>query len=335
GQRTLRGVIEWSHALLAEPEQILFRRLAVFTGGFTMDAAEAVAAGGAIAVLDLLDLLSGLVDKSLVLLETEALEARYRMLETMRQFARERLDAAGEAGELGRRHAQFFLARAESAERFLSNQSEGWQERLAEDLGNLRAAADWFEQDPAGGEGSLRLATALHWVWFGLGHYRAARRRLERAPGRDCAGTPRGGALAAAVLDHLRAGLAGWRGAGARRLRGGTGGVRRGGHPRSRGWLQPAHRAPRHDAGPARARRGRQRGRAPLVRRRAHAAQADAEPLVHDHSGGRPRPDRGRAGRARAGRPVARRRGQPPRGSRGRPAAARARGPRPPGRAGP
>src|SRR5205823_4071108 len=67
-----------------------------------------------------------------------------------------------------------------------------------------------------------------------------------------------------AVLDHLRAVLAGCRGTGARRLRGGTGGVRRGGHPRSRGWLQPAHRAPRHDAGPARARRGRPPGRAPL-----------------------------------------------------------------------
>src|SRR5207253_9522549 len=124
--------------------------------GFTIDAAEAVAAGGAIAVLDLLDLLSGLVDKSLVLLETEALEARYRMLETMRQFARERLDAAGGAAELGRRHAQVFLARAAGAERFLSNQSEGWQERLGEDPGNLRAAADRFAQDPGGGGDSPR-----------------------------------------------------------------------------------------------------------------------------------------------------------------------------------
>src|SRR5438067_5876534 len=104
-----------SHALLTEQEQILFRRLAVFAGGFTLDAAEAVAAGGAIAAADVLDLLSGLVDKSLVLLETEAIEARYRMLETMRQFARERLEQAGEAAELSRRHAQFFLARAETA----------------------------------------------------------------------------------------------------------------------------------------------------------------------------------------------------------------------------
>ena len=178
---TLRGTIEWSHALLTEPERILLRRLAVFAGGFTIDAAEVVAAGGTIAPADVLDLLSGLVDKSLVALETEAFEARYRMLETMRQFARERLDDAGETGELGRRHALFFLARAEAAEPFLANQSAGWQERLAEDVGNLRAAADWFERDRDAGEESLRLAAALHWFWFGLGHYREARRRLQAA----------------------------------------------------------------------------------------------------------------------------------------------------------
>src|SRR5213594_313203 len=146
--RTLRSTIEWSHALLTEQEQILLRRLAVFAGGFTIDAVEAVADGGAISARDVLDLLSGLVDKSLVLLETEALEARYRMLETMRQFARERLEEAGEAAELGRRHAQFFLARAETAESLLPQHAEGGLERLAEDIGNLRAAADWFEQDP-------------------------------------------------------------------------------------------------------------------------------------------------------------------------------------------
>ncbi|MGH7529352.1 MAG: protein kinase domain-containing protein [Gemmatimonadales bacterium] len=185
-QRTLRGAIQWSHELLTEPERILFRRLAVFAGGFTIDAAEAVAAGD-----DVLDLVSGLVDKSLVVLETEALESRYRMLETIRQFARERLEEAVELPEIARRHARFFLARAGTAEPFLSSQSEGWQERLALDLGNLRAAADWFEQDPAGVEDALRLAAALHWFWFGLGHYREARRRLEAALERAGAGGAR------------------------------------------------------------------------------------------------------------------------------------------------
>src|SRR5438034_3832571 len=176
--RTLRSTIEWSHALLTEQEQILFRRLAVFAGGFTLDAVEAVAEGGAISAKDVLDLLSGLVDKSLVLLETEAVEARYRMLETVRQYARERLEEAGEAAELGRRHAHFFLARAEAAEVFLANQTEGWQERLAEDLGNLRAAADWFEQqrdDLEGAAGVLAEAVALSrvvhpqfWITYAL-----------------------------------------------------------------------------------------------------------------------------------------------------------------------
>src|ERR1051325_6642680 len=180
-QRTLRGTIEWSHALLAEPERILFRRLAVFTGGFTLDAAEAVAAFGAIAAAEVLDLLGGLADKSLISLETEAVEARYGMLETMRQFARERLEQAGEAAELGRRHAQFFLARAEAADPFLPVHAGGWQERLGPDVGNLRAAADWFEQDPTAVEDNLRFAAALHWLWFALGRYREARRRLETA----------------------------------------------------------------------------------------------------------------------------------------------------------
>src|SRR6266704_707033 len=179
--RTLRSTIEWSYALLTEQEQILFRRLAVFAGGFTIDAVEAVAEGGAISAGDVLDLLSGLVDKSLVLLETEALEARYRMLETIRQFAQERLVEAGEAAALGRRHAQFFLARAVAADPFLPVHAEGWQERLAEDVGNLRAAADWFEQDSAAVDDNLRFATALHWFWFGLGHYREGRRRIETA----------------------------------------------------------------------------------------------------------------------------------------------------------
>ena len=180
-QRTLRGTIEWSHALLTEPERILFRRLAVFTGGFTLDAAEAVAAFGAIAAAEVLDLLSGLADKSLISLETEAVEARYRMLETMRQFAHERLEEAGEAAELGRRHAQFFLARAEAADPFLPVHAGGWQERLGPDVGNLRAAADWFEQDPTAVEDNLRFTAALHWLWFALGRYREARRRLETA----------------------------------------------------------------------------------------------------------------------------------------------------------
>src|SRR5207237_8474763 len=139
--------VGWRDAWRTEQEQSLVRRLAVFAGGFTIEAAEAVAQGGAISVTKVLDLLSGLVDKSLVLLETEALEARYRMLETIRQFARERLEQAGEAAELGRRHAQFFLSRAEAADPFLPVHAEGLQERLADDVVNSWAAAVRFVLD--------------------------------------------------------------------------------------------------------------------------------------------------------------------------------------------
>src|SRR5207237_10898916 len=132
--------VGWRDAWRTEQEQSLVRRLAVFAGGFTIEAAEAVAQGGAISVTKVLDLLSGLVDKSLVLLETEALEARYRMLETIRQFARERLEQAGEAAELGRRHAQLFIARAVAAESLLVNQCERWWERIVEDAGTVTGA---------------------------------------------------------------------------------------------------------------------------------------------------------------------------------------------------
>src|SRR3989442_11293779 len=133
------------------------------------------------AAADVLDLLSGLVEKSLVLLETDALEARYRMLETIRQFARERLEEVGEAAEFGRRHAQFFLARAAAADPFLPVHAEGWQERLAEDVGNLRAAADWFEQNPTAVDDNLLFSTPLHWFLFGLGHYPESPPRIQTA----------------------------------------------------------------------------------------------------------------------------------------------------------
>src|SRR2546428_9630667 len=103
------------------------------------------------AAADVLNLLIGLVEKTPVLLETEALEARYRLLETIRQFARERLEEVGEAAEFGRRHAQFFLARAAAADPFLPVHAEGWQERLAEDVGDPRAAAGWVQQGPPAG----------------------------------------------------------------------------------------------------------------------------------------------------------------------------------------
>ena len=112
-QKTLRALIDWSHDLLSEPERVLLRRLAVFAGGFTLDAAEAVAAGDEIAAGDVLELLTGLVDKSLVTLDAEA--GRYAMLETVRQYAMEKLDASGDGDPVRERHLDFHLAMVEGA----------------------------------------------------------------------------------------------------------------------------------------------------------------------------------------------------------------------------
>src|SRR2546428_13412997 len=137
------------------------------------------------AAADVLDLLSGLVEKSLVLLETEALEARYRMLETIRQFARERLEEVGEAAEFGRRHAQFFLARAAAADPFLPVHAEGWQERLPGGVGDPPGAAGWFWPGPPAGGGKPRLSPPRRPVWVGRGAcpVRGPRRETAAAGG--------------------------------------------------------------------------------------------------------------------------------------------------------
>jgi predicted ATPase len=116
-QRTLRGTLDWSHALLSEPERRLFCRLSVFAGGWTLEAAEVVGAEGDTEQDEVLDLLSRLVEKSLVVAEaTGGGRVRYRMLEPIRQFAREKLEEGGEAEEVRRRHAGFFLALTEEPE---------------------------------------------------------------------------------------------------------------------------------------------------------------------------------------------------------------------------
>ena len=113
--RTLRTTIDWSHDLLSEAEKLLFRRLSVFTGGFTLVAAEKVCAGGVIEESEVLELLSCLVDKSLVMASHggPAHEARYRMLQTIRQYSSEELEGSGEMKDIRRRHADFFLDLAE------------------------------------------------------------------------------------------------------------------------------------------------------------------------------------------------------------------------------
>jgi predicted ATPase/class 3 adenylate cyclase len=160
-QQTLRATIAWSHELLTEAEQRLFRRLSVFAGGCALEAAEEVAGAE-------LDGLQSLVDKSLLRHTAE----RFWMLETIREFAFERLEEAGESDGIGRRHAEHFLGLAEEAALHLDNPPEQrrWLERVDADLNNVRTALAW-SSDGHGSDIGLRLAASLREFWFVRGFY--------------------------------------------------------------------------------------------------------------------------------------------------------------------
>ena len=178
--QTLRATLEWSYALLPEPEQQLFERLAVFAGGWTLEAAEAVGAGQGIDPADVLELLAQLVNKSLVAAQ-EGLggEARYRLLETLRQYGWEGLTRRGDLEATQRRHAAFFLALAERAEPEMTGAEQGlWLARLEQEHDNLRAALQWA-MDCAEAELGLRLAGALERFWWVRGRTSEGRRWLE------------------------------------------------------------------------------------------------------------------------------------------------------------
>ncbi len=159
-QQTLRALIDWSFDLLTQPERALLRRLAVFAGGWTLEAAEVVGADGEVSKTDVLGLLTNLVEKSLVTREAEA--ERYQLLETVRQYARERLDESGEGDAARTRHLGFFLALAEQASSQLVGPDQGvWLARLDLDAENLLAAHAWCDRVEGGGEMGLRLVHAV------------------------------------------------------------------------------------------------------------------------------------------------------------------------------
>jgi predicted ATPase/transcriptional regulator with XRE-family HTH domain len=180
-QQTLRATVEWSYALLAEPERRLFERLAACAGGWTLEAAEAVGAGDGIEPTAVLELLTQLVDKSLVAAqEGLAGQTRYRLLETLREYAWQRLVGRGDAEASRERHAAFFLSLAERAEPELRGaEQRAWLAVLAQEHDNLRAALQWtLEREEA--ELGLRLAGAVWWFWWVRGHQSEGRRWLER-----------------------------------------------------------------------------------------------------------------------------------------------------------
>jgi len=174
--QTLRATVDWSYELLTEPERVLFQRLSAFSGGFMLDAVEAVCAGDGIPIDDILDLLARLVDKSLVIAETLNGDVRYRMLETIRQYSRERLTASDEADTVRRRHLEWFVRLAERAEPELHGPEQiTWLDRLETEHDNLRAALDVSKTPEGGAEAVARLAGAVHRFWALRGHLREGR----------------------------------------------------------------------------------------------------------------------------------------------------------------
>jgi len=184
-QRTLRATIDWSYALLDEAEQRLFSRLSVFTGGWDLEAAEGVCDFDATLGVDVLDGLSSLLDKSLIRKQDDPRgEVRYSLLESIRDYALEKLDGSGQAPVAWRRHATYFAAFGERVERSLNGEetpdSEPLDERAQDDLPNLRAAVQWAS-DGSDSELVLRLAAAAWLVWVVSGRIKEARLWLTRA----------------------------------------------------------------------------------------------------------------------------------------------------------
>lgn len=199
-QQTLRASIDWSYDLLTENGRALLRRLAVFAGGWTLEAAEAIGAGGDITAGDVLDLLSELVEKSLVLLE--AAGERYRLLETIRQYAQERLYESGEGADVRTRHLHFYVTLMEAAiQELVGPEQKAWLVRLDLERENLLSAHAWCDSAAERAEPGLRLvgAVQLYWLSRGLGElgHRITVEALTR-PGAGVRGAARCRALFAA-----------------------------------------------------------------------------------------------------------------------------------------
>ena len=181
-QQTLRALIDWSYELLTEAERSLLRRLSIFTGSWTLLAAEAVCSGKGIAADEVLDLLTRLIDKSLVNMEQPGGYEQFYFLETIRQYASERLMESGERDELAQRHAEYFMNLAEKSYPEMWGPSQAaCLARLEANHNNLRTALEWTSQDASRAEWMLRMAGSLWRFWEIRGHVSEGRSWLERA----------------------------------------------------------------------------------------------------------------------------------------------------------
>ena len=170
-QQTLRASVDWSHALLTEPERVLFRRLAAFMGGFDLDAAQAVAGSGDVERYQVLDQLSLLLDKSLVVADDSRGRTRYRLLETVRQYALEKLGESGEADAVRTRHRDYYTSIAAAIDAPTGSDYEQYIEQAETEIDNLRAAFEW-SRESSDTELALALASSLQPLWQARGRVR-------------------------------------------------------------------------------------------------------------------------------------------------------------------
>jgi non-specific serine/threonine protein kinase len=190
--QTLWASLEWSYDLCSAAERLLWARLSVFRGGFELDAAEAVCASEDLRAEAILDLVAALVDKSIVLLEPAGNRARYRLLETIRDFGWTKLGEAGEAGMVRRRHRDWyeqFTCEADAG--WIGPRQVDWLNQIDRDAANLRAAVDFCLSEPGEAEVGLRMTTALaHCYGFGRGKFGEARHRLDQVLTRNTGRNP-------------------------------------------------------------------------------------------------------------------------------------------------
>jgi non-specific serine/threonine protein kinase len=176
--RTMDAMLEWSHRMLEPSEQRLFRRLSVFRGSFSLAAAETVCAGYQLDVVDVLDLLAVLIDRSLVQVVDQTQEPRYRLLGTVRQYAAAKLWDGPEGPTVHTRHAEYFLDLAVAARDAVEGPEQTrWLERLELEHDNLEAALQWLTEESI--DDGARLARLLWPFWYQRGYYHEARTRFE------------------------------------------------------------------------------------------------------------------------------------------------------------
>jgi predicted ATPase/DNA-binding CsgD family transcriptional regulator len=218
--RTLESTLEWSHRMLEPAERLLFRRLGVFRGSFSLAAAEYACADDVLELADVLDLLAALIDRSLIQVVDHPREPRYRLLATVRQYAAAKLLDGPEGASVQARHAEYFLSLAASAQSGLAGPEQAsWVERLEVEHDNLTAALEWLSEESI--DEGAQLSRLLWPFWYQRGYYREARLRFEHLLGRaaEISTAPRAEVLVGAgevaflqcdygiAADHLSAAL--------------------------------------------------------------------------------------------------------------------------------